>query len=247
MIRFALYGVAGLLVTIVVAAAGGLAGAQGRPPGKELVIALAAPITAIDPHYHNLTPNNNVPRTSSATSSSATRSRSLKPGLATDGRRSTTPPGSSSCARASSSTTARLHRRRRRRHRSSACRRCRTARRRSPPTPSRSIEDRGGRSAHDPLQDGAAVSADAVATWRGSRSSPRAHVERQRPTTSTAGKAAIGTGPYKLVEYRTSDRVELARNDAYWGGKPPWEQGDAAHPRRRTPRASRRCCPATCR
>jgi peptide/nickel transport system substrate-binding protein len=38
------------------------------------------------------------------------------------------------------------------------------------------------------------------------------------------GKAAIGTGPYKLVRYTKSDRIELARNDAYWGGKTPWEK-----------------------
>jgi len=39
-----------------------------------------------------------------------------------------------------------------------------------------------------------------------------------------SGKAAIGTGPYKLVRYAKSDRIELARNDAYWGGKTPWEK-----------------------
>ncbi|MCL4767919.1 MAG: ABC transporter substrate-binding protein [Hyphomicrobiaceae bacterium] len=39
-----------------------------------------------------------------------------------------------------------------------------------------------------------------------------------------SGKAAIGTGPYKLVRYVPGDRVEMARNDAYWGGKPQWEK-----------------------
>ena len=39
-----------------------------------------------------------------------------------------------------------------------------------------------------------------------------------------SGKAAIGTGPYKLVRYAKGDRIELARNDAYWGGKTPWER-----------------------
>ncbi len=38
------------------------------------------------------------------------------------------------------------------------------------------------------------------------------------------GKAAIGTGPYKVVRYAKGDRIELARNDAYWGGKTPWEK-----------------------
>ena len=39
-----------------------------------------------------------------------------------------------------------------------------------------------------------------------------------------SGKAAIGTGPYKLVRYAKGDRVELERNDGWWGGKTPWEK-----------------------
>ena len=39
-----------------------------------------------------------------------------------------------------------------------------------------------------------------------------------------SGKAAIGTGPYKLVRYAKGDRIELARHDGYWGGKTPWER-----------------------
>ncbi|TAK67358.1 MAG: ABC transporter substrate-binding protein [Betaproteobacteria bacterium] len=33
-----------------------------------------------------------------------------------------------------------------------------------------------------------------------------------------SGKAAVGTGPYKLVRFARGERIELARNDAYWGG-----------------------------
>jgi peptide/nickel transport system substrate-binding protein len=39
-----------------------------------------------------------------------------------------------------------------------------------------------------------------------------------------SGKAAIGSGRYKLVRYVSGDRVELVRNDAYWGEKSPWEK-----------------------
>ena len=39
-----------------------------------------------------------------------------------------------------------------------------------------------------------------------------------------SGKAAIGTGPYKLLRYAKGDRIELARHDSYWGGKTPWEK-----------------------
>ena len=39
-----------------------------------------------------------------------------------------------------------------------------------------------------------------------------------------SGKAAIGTGPYKLIRFAKGDRLELARNDAWWGGKTPWDK-----------------------
>jgi peptide/nickel transport system substrate-binding protein len=53
-------------------------------------------------------------------------------------------------------------------------------------------------------------------------------VSKQAAKASTedfnGGKAAIGTGPYKLVRYAKGDRIELVRNDAYWGGKTPWDK-----------------------
>jgi peptide/nickel transport system substrate-binding protein len=39
-----------------------------------------------------------------------------------------------------------------------------------------------------------------------------------------SGKAAIGTGPYKLLRYAKGDRIDLARHDGYWGSKTPWEK-----------------------
>ena len=39
-----------------------------------------------------------------------------------------------------------------------------------------------------------------------------------------SGKAATGTGPYRLVHYTTSERVELVRNEDWWGDKPAWER-----------------------
>jgi peptide/nickel transport system substrate-binding protein len=39
-----------------------------------------------------------------------------------------------------------------------------------------------------------------------------------------SGRAAVGTGPYKLVRFARGDRIELARNDAYWGGKSAWDK-----------------------
>ena len=37
-----------------------------------------------------------------------------------------------------------------------------------------------------------------------------------------SGRAAIGTGPYRMVAYRSGDRTELARNDGYFRGPEPW-------------------------
>ncbi|MGG5807921.1 ABC transporter substrate-binding protein [Falsiroseomonas sp. CW058] len=37
-----------------------------------------------------------------------------------------------------------------------------------------------------------------------------------------AGRAAIGTGPYRVVSHRPGDRTELARNEAHAGGREPW-------------------------
>jgi peptide/nickel transport system substrate-binding protein len=39
-----------------------------------------------------------------------------------------------------------------------------------------------------------------------------------------AGRAAIGTGPFKFVSYRSGERIVLERNEAYWGAKPHWQR-----------------------
>lgn len=39
-----------------------------------------------------------------------------------------------------------------------------------------------------------------------------------------AGTATVGTGPYKFVEYVPADRIVLERNEDYWGDKPEWEK-----------------------
>lgn len=39
-----------------------------------------------------------------------------------------------------------------------------------------------------------------------------------------AGKGMIGSGPFKFVRFARDDRIELVRNDAYWGDKPAFEK-----------------------
>lgn len=39
-----------------------------------------------------------------------------------------------------------------------------------------------------------------------------------------SGKAAVGTGPYKFVEFTPGNHILLERNDDYWGPKPEWDR-----------------------
>jgi peptide/nickel transport system substrate-binding protein len=39
-----------------------------------------------------------------------------------------------------------------------------------------------------------------------------------------SGKALIGTGPFKFSKFIRGDRIELVRNDAYWGPKSDWDK-----------------------
>ena len=113
------------------------------------------------------------------------------------------------------------------------CRRCRrfdraradgarTARRRSPRTPSRSRRSivvdpytiRFKTATPYPL-----MPSDMTQVAIISKAAAKATTED-----FNSGKAAIGTGPYRLVRYAKGDRIELARYDGYWGGKTPWEK-----------------------
>jgi peptide/nickel transport system substrate-binding protein len=39
-----------------------------------------------------------------------------------------------------------------------------------------------------------------------------------------SGEAAIGSGPFKLVRYTKGDRIILERNEGHWGEKPVWQR-----------------------
>lgn len=39
-----------------------------------------------------------------------------------------------------------------------------------------------------------------------------------------SGKAAVGSGPFKFAEYVPGDRIVMTANNDYWGGKPVWDK-----------------------
>jgi len=39
-----------------------------------------------------------------------------------------------------------------------------------------------------------------------------------------AGRALVGTGPYRYANYARGDRLKLARYEGYWGDKPAWSE-----------------------
>lgn len=49
------------------------------------------------------------------------------------------------------------------------------------------------------------------------------HGEAATTADYNSGKALVGTGPYKYVDYVPDDRIVMARNPDYWGGAEPWD------------------------
>jgi peptide/nickel transport system substrate-binding protein len=53
---------------------------------------------------------------------------------------------------------------------------------------------------------------------------PKPIAEKATTEDFNSGKAAIGTGPYKFAEYMPNQRVVLTANYGYWGGEEPWDK-----------------------
>ena len=53
---------------------------------------------------------------------------------------------------------------------------------------------------------------------------PKAVAETATTSDFNSGKAAIGTGPYKFAEYVPNQRVVMKANYGYWGGEEPWDK-----------------------
>jgi peptide/nickel transport system substrate-binding protein len=50
------------------------------------------------------------------------------------------------------------------------------------------------------------------------------HGEKATTEDYNSGKACIGTGPYKYMEYVPNQRVVVKANYGYWGGEEPWDK-----------------------
>ena len=50
----------------------------------------------------------------------------------------------------------------------------------------------------------------------------RKHGEGAKTADYNTGQASVGTGRYRFLEYVPGDRIVLERNDSWWGGKPGW-------------------------
>jgi peptide/nickel transport system substrate-binding protein len=53
---------------------------------------------------------------------------------------------------------------------------------------------------------------------------PKSVAETAKTEDFNSGKAMIGTGPFRYAEYVSGDRVVVTRNEAYWGAKPHWSK-----------------------
>ena len=52
----------------------------------------------------------------------------------------------------------------------------------------------------------------------------RKHGQGAKTPDYNSGKAAVGTGPYRFVEYTPGNRIVMQRFDQYWGQKPIWQR-----------------------
>jgi len=206
------------LVAASLATAAATAGAQSQ----DLIVAIAAPVSSLDPHFHNLTPNNGLAKHVFENLIATDPSQNLKPGLAESWR--TLDP----------LTWEVKLRRGVRWHDGSPF----TADdviatfKRAPNVPNspasfalfvKPIISVTTPDPHTLILKTAAphplLPRDLTAVQVIHRSMVDAKSED-----FNSGRAMIGTGPYRFVEYKPGDRVIYERNDAYWGPKPAWRR-----------------------
>jgi peptide/nickel transport system substrate-binding protein len=188
---------------------------------QDLTIGLSTPITALDPHFHNLSPNSSMGRHVFDTLIRQDESQRLLPGLAESWR-------------ATNDTTWEVKLRKGVKFHDgkefSAEDVIATFKRvpNVPNSPSsfalfvRPIIDIQSPDKHTLILKTSAPHPLLPNDLGAVMILPKSVAETAKTEDFNSGKAMIGTGPYKFKEYAAGDRVGLVRNDAYWGGKPQW-------------------------
>ena len=189
---------------------------------QELVVGLSTPVTSLDPHFHNLTPNNNVADHVFEKLVGKDAKEQLKPQLAEswkaldettwefrlrkgvkwhDGSDFTADDVIASIKRIPTVPNSPA----------------------SFATYTRPIADITAADKHTlrikTLRAHPLLPNDLVAV----RIIPARLAAAAKSEEFNSGKLMIGTGPYRFKEYVAGDRVVLERNDAYWGAKPNWK------------------------
>lgn len=185
---------------------------------QELTVGLSTPVTTLDPHFHNLTPNNSVAKHLFETLVHQDDQQALRPGLAESWR-------------ATDSVTWEVKLRKNVRWHDGTpftAEDVLATLRRIPNVPnspaSFAIYTR-------PIVEARAADAHTL-VLRTKEPHPLlpndlatihiipGKVEAAATPDFNSGKAVIGTGPYRFAEYVSGDRVVLVANDRYWGPKP---------------------------
>lgn len=188
-----------------------------------ITIALSTPVTTLDPHFHNLSPNNAMARHVFETLVSTDSAQRRLPGLAESWRAVSDTEwefklrkgvkfhdGSDFTAADVIATFARVPK--------------------VPNSPAaftvfvRSIKEVVAVDAHTLRLKTAAPHPLLPSDMSSVLILPKSVAESARTEDFNSGKAMIGTGRFKFAEYVAGDRVVLTRNDAYWGTKTAWER-----------------------
>jgi peptide/nickel transport system substrate-binding protein len=188
-----------------------------------ITIALSTPVTTLDPHFHNLSPNNAMARHVFETLVSTDSAQRRLPGLAESWRALSDTEwefklrkgvkfhdGSDFTAADVVATFARVPK--------------------VPNSPAaftvfvRSIKEVVAVDAHTLRLKTAAPHPLLPSDMSSVLILPKSVAESARTEDFNSGKAMIGTGRFKFAEYVAGDRVVLTRNDAYWGTKTAWER-----------------------
>src|SRR5262249_29162543 len=213
--------------------------ATAQENGRELRIGLSAEPSAIDPHFHNLTPNNSLLRHIFERLTDQDENLLVKPGLAlswrsvkestwefklrpgvkfTDGSDFTANDVIYSFCRAprveNSPSSFAIY--------------SRAVVGMTAPDPLTFIVETAGPYPLLPNEVSTIAILSAKANGAGEvtfdRAACRGVGTYPKTDAFNAGQAAVGTGPYKLVRFSKGDRIILERNDAYWGEQPSWQR-----------------------